>query len=58
MGPEQAVRALEYLCPAVMVPMHYGTFEKMRGDPREFEMKAREAGHAVRVLAIGESVEM
>jgi len=58
MGVEDAVTALEYLCPAVTVPMHYGTTKKLYGDPQVFTQLAQKAGHSVRVLAPGESFEL
>lgn len=36
MGPEDAARAVEFIQPAVVVPMHYDTFDLIRQDPEEF----------------------
>lgn len=58
MGIDDAVLALEYLCPELTLPMHYGTNNKIAADPHAFARKAAEAGHRVRVLAPGESVEI
>jgi L-ascorbate metabolism protein UlaG (beta-lactamase superfamily) len=36
MGPEDAARAVEFLRPSVVIPMHYNTFELIRQDPEFF----------------------
>lgn len=58
MGIEDAVLALEYLCPAVTLPMHYGTNEKIQTDPHAFAREAAAAGHRVVVLNPGEAFEL
>lgn len=58
MGIDDAVTALDYLCPKLALPMHYNTNEKIRADPQEFARKAAAAGHRVRVLAVEESIEI
>ncbi len=55
MGLEDALTALEFLCPTVAVPMHYSTFSKIEADPEAFARRAGEAGHRVKVLQPGES---
>jgi len=56
MGPEDAVRAVEFIEPAVVIPMHYNTNAMIRQDPQEF---ARAVGDRARVevLVPGGSVE-
>jgi L-ascorbate metabolism protein UlaG (beta-lactamase superfamily) len=58
MDAADAVRALDYLCPRLAVPMHYGTNSKIQVDPRQFQTLAAEAGHRVQVLKPGESIEL
>ncbi|MFC6592027.1 metal-dependent hydrolase [Deinococcus lacus] len=53
MGPSEAARCLEWLCPRVAVPMHYGTFPALSGDPQVFAQEGR-AYAEVRILAPGE----
>jgi L-ascorbate metabolism protein UlaG (beta-lactamase superfamily) len=55
MGPKDAAKAVEFLHPKVVVPIHYGTFPPLVGDPKEF---ARLAGKAAKVVILqpGESV--
>jgi len=56
MGPEDAARAVEFIEPRIVVPMHYNTFDLIRQDPAEF---ARRVGARARVeiLRPGESLE-
>jgi len=56
MGPEDAARAVEFIEPRIVVPMHYNTFDLIRQDPTEF---ARNVGARARVeiLRPGESLE-
>lgn len=58
MGIEDAVAALDYLRPRLAVPMHYNTFPPIQADPQRFAALAAKAGHAVRVLAPGQSCEL
>ena len=36
MGPEDAVRAVEFIEPRVVIPMHFGTWELIEQDPQAF----------------------
>jgi L-ascorbate metabolism protein UlaG (beta-lactamase superfamily) len=36
MGPEDAARAVEFIEPRVVIPMHYSTWEVIEQDPNEF----------------------
>lgn len=58
MGPEEAARALDLLRPRVAVPMHYGTFPVLTGDPEVFAREGRALGVDVRVLKPGETTEV
>jgi L-ascorbate metabolism protein UlaG (beta-lactamase superfamily) len=59
MGPDDAVRAVRFLKPKMVVPMHYNTFDVIGTDPQSFRRKAeREAGVRVVVLEPGQSVEV
>jgi L-ascorbate metabolism protein UlaG (beta-lactamase superfamily) len=57
MGPKDAAKAVEFLHPKVVVPIHYGTFPPLVGDPKEF---ARLAGKDAKVVILqpGESVDV
>jgi len=58
MGPADAVEALGLLRPRIAVPIHYNTHEKIRADPQAFAAAAARAGHAVKVMEAGETVEI
>jgi len=54
MGIEDAVRAVEFVKPKSVIPMHYNTWDLIRADPEEFR---RQVGNraAVTILSPGES---
>jgi len=54
MGVEDAVRAVDFVKPKIVIPMHYNTWDVIRADPRTFQ---RDVGSRaeVRILAPGES---
>jgi len=58
MGPADAIEALNLLRPKLAVPMHYDTLEKIRQNPHAFAKNALAAGHTVRVMGAGETIEV
>lgn len=58
MGPEEAGRCLELLRPKVAIPMHFGTFPALTGDPQVFAQAGQALGVDVRVLEPGETTEL
>jgi L-ascorbate metabolism protein UlaG (beta-lactamase superfamily) len=57
MGPADAARAVEFIAPQVVVPMHYNTFDLIRQDPLDFVRLV--GGRAqVEVLKPGEGIEL
>ncbi len=59
MGPEDAVRAVSFLRPRRVVPMHYDTFDVIQQDPVEWAREVtRATGVDVAVLQPGESLEL
>ena len=55
MGIEDAVRAVEFVKPKIVIPMHYNTWDVIRADPQDFKRDV--AGRAeVRILAPGETL--
>ncbi len=58
MGPIDAVEALNLLRPKIAIPMHYNSNPKIRQDPQAFAALAARAGHTVRVLRAGETIEV
>jgi L-ascorbate metabolism protein UlaG (beta-lactamase superfamily) len=58
MGPDDALTALDFLQPKFAVPMHYNTWPVITQDADAFAQRAAQAGHAVRVMAAGESADI
>jgi L-ascorbate metabolism protein UlaG (beta-lactamase superfamily) len=58
MGPKDAAKAVEFLRPKVVVPIHYRPSSRLFGDPKEFALLAEGKGAKVVVLEPGESVEI
>ncbi len=56
MGPEDAVRAVEFIEPEVVIPMHYGTWELIDQDPRAFATAVGDRAETV-VLEPGDTWE-
>jgi L-ascorbate metabolism protein UlaG (beta-lactamase superfamily) len=54
MGIDDAVKAVEFLNPKKVVPMHYDTFDVIKADPKEFASKV--TGAEVVILAPGEGI--
>ncbi len=53
----QAAKAVEFISPKFVIPMHYNTFDLIKADPKEFE---RLVGDKVKVVILnpGESFEI
>jgi L-ascorbate metabolism protein UlaG (beta-lactamase superfamily) len=58
MGPDDAVKALRFLRPALTVPMHYNTWPIIAQDAAAFTKKARRFGHKVQPLQPGEHLDL
>ena len=56
MDIDDAVRAVSFIRPKLVVPMHYNTFDVISADPEEFKAKVQDA--QVLVLKPGESMEL
>ena len=54
MGVEDAVRAVEFVKPRVVIPMHYNTWDVIRADPEEFRRLVGSRAVVV-ILSPGES---
>jgi L-ascorbate metabolism protein UlaG (beta-lactamase superfamily) len=57
MGPKDAAKAVEFLAPKRVVPIHYGTFPPLIGDPQEFAKLVKATATEVHLLQPGESLE-
>lgn len=58
MDIDEAIEALGRIKPRLTIPMHFNTFPEIKADPEEFRRKAEAKGYRVRVLSIGESIEI
>lgn len=58
MGIDDAVKAAELVAARLTIPMHYGTFELIETDPREFCRRVEAEGRRALVIAPGESCEV
>ena len=47
MGIEDAVRAVEFVRPAIVIPMHYGTFAVIEADPEAFRAAVADLAEVV-----------
>ena len=56
MGPEDAARAVEFIKPRVVIPMHYNTFDLIKQDPEDFRRRVGTNAEVV-ILKPGESYE-
>ncbi len=59
MGPDDALRAVQLLEPATVIPIHYNTFEVINQDPEAWAKKVGQGTKAdCRVLKPGETLEL
>jgi L-ascorbate metabolism protein UlaG (beta-lactamase superfamily) len=56
MDADDAVKAAELLGAALVVPMHYDTFDVIRADPDAFVLTAAAKGLRAKVLGVGEAL--
>jgi L-ascorbate metabolism protein UlaG (beta-lactamase superfamily) len=54
MGIEDAVRAVEFVQPRAVIPMHYNTWDLIAADPQEFRRLVGDRAEVV-ILTPGES---
>ncbi len=58
MGPVDAAKAVEFLHPRKVVPMHYNTFDMIKQDPNEFAKLVRAQGVDCAIVNPGETIEI
>jgi L-ascorbate metabolism protein UlaG (beta-lactamase superfamily) len=56
MGIEDAARAVEFVRPQIVIPMHYNTFDVIKADPEAFKRKVGNQSDVV-ILAPGQSIQ-
>lgn len=57
MGIDDAVKAVEFVKPKLVIPMHYKTFEVIDVDPQEFADKVKAKGFEAKVIEFGAALE-
>jgi len=60
MGPERAAEAVRLVNPAIVIPMHFGTFPILNGTPESLEKSLKAIRSRTRVirLSVGESIKL
>ena len=58
MNIDEAVKALKIIKPKLAIPMHYNTLSEIKANPEEFKAKAEKEGFKVKILKIGEELEI
>ncbi len=58
MGPVDAAKAVEFLRPQKVVPMHYNTFDMIKQDPNEFAKLVRVQGIECTVMSSGDTLKL
>ena len=56
MGVEDAARAVEFVRPQIVIPMHYNTWDVIKADPDAFKRKVGNQSDVV-ILAPGQSIQ-
>ena len=58
MGIPDAVKAVEFVRPKLVIPMHYNTWPVIAADPHEFVRRVSASGFKGKVMSVGESIEL
>lgn len=58
MGPEDAVTAVQWLNPRLVIPMHYNTNPLIEQDPQSFKDKLESLNYNCKILKPGDSVKL
>ncbi len=58
MGIDDCVRAVEFVNPELVIPMHYNTFPVIQADPYEFKSKVEAIGRKAKVMEFNETIEI
>lgn len=58
MGIDDAVQAVKFVNPALVIPIHYNTFPPIVNDPQIFKSKVEAIGKQCRVLNFGEEISI
>ena len=58
MGITDALKAVEFVNPKTVIPMHFNTFDVIAVDPKEFKKKVEEKGINCIIMGFGEEIEL
>jgi L-ascorbate metabolism protein UlaG (beta-lactamase superfamily) len=58
MGPEDAAKAVEFLKPKTVIPMHYNTFDVIQQDPGKFKAMVEKGNVKCEVVEPGGTFEL
>ena len=58
MDAADALHAVGFLNPKLVIPMHYDTFDVVKADPRAFAEEVKKRGKAAKVMSVGETFEI
>lgn len=58
MGPDEAVKAAEFLNADTIIPIHYNTFELIAQDDRDFKRKIEAIGKKCIIMNPGDTIEV
>jgi len=58
MGVDDAVKAVEFLRPRVVVPIHYNTFDIIKSDANDFKRKVESIGRKCVIMKAGDVLEI
>jgi len=60
MGPERAAEAVKLVKPAIVIPMHFGTFPVLQGTPEAFgtELRKHNVKTRLQIMTIGQSLKL
>jgi L-ascorbate metabolism protein UlaG (beta-lactamase superfamily) len=58
MGIDDAVKAVEFIKPKKVIPMHYNTFDLIAVDPEDFKSKVAAKGFEAEILKVGNQTQL
>ncbi len=58
MGIEDGVKAVEFVNPKTVIPIHYNTFGIIEADPEVFKQKVEAIGHKCHIMKFGDEIEI
>jgi L-ascorbate metabolism protein UlaG (beta-lactamase superfamily) len=58
MGIDDAVKAVEFINPGVVVPVHYNTFDLIKADAQDFKRKVESIGKKCVIMKPGDLLEI